>query len=205
MDNDAPPPGNPTVESAPAETLTRAEHEAAVKAARDAAWADARRTFDAKAKEAAKQAKEPKPDAPQTPPGDPRRLLAQRDALDDALAGRSVTADQRRVLRDLIARVDPDNPAEWAAQTVSTFLGSGATSQTTTPDAPRVIQNSSDGGAPQGLPVWERPGDPFKWTSEDVKRLEALKGKREAHHILRRKAEEYARDLRLAVPSRRAP
>lgn len=44
---------------------------------------------------------------------------------------------------------------------------------------------------------WERPSNPFTWSADDVARLEALKGPREAHRIIRQKAEEYARTMRI--------
>lgn len=65
-----------------------------------------------------------------------------------------------------------------------------------------LLPPSNDPGAPQALPVWERPSDPFKWTEEDIARIYAIKGEREGRKMIRQKAEAFARNLRLQLKTR---
>lgn len=199
--------------------------QAEVKKARDSAFAEARRMFKAEPapKQGTRNDRPEKTDKGETKSDADRlsRMLRQRDALDDVLAGKPVTAEQRRTLRALMEQTDPDDPAAWAESFLSTFLvgaaPKGEASPAPTPSAnPNPVPKQptqeapvppkppqSDAGAPQALPVWERPSNPFEWTAEDIARLEAMKGKREAQRIIRRKAEEYARNIRLQVVGRR--
>lgn len=202
---------------------TREQVEELIAKAKGDAWAAARAEFRNKGSDRSSGSKTKSETARNNDKGDNKsadpdrlvRILRQRDALDDALAGRTVSAEQRRMLRDLIERTDPDEPDAWAKSFVESFLGGGAakpdssnTNSTNTggnkPPASGDASVSakppqSDGGATQSLPPWDRPSNPFEWTAEDLARLEAIKGKREATRILRRKAEEYARTMRIQV------
>lgn len=209
---------NTQIDSAPdsapdSPTYTREQVEAREKQARDTAWAEARRAFKADRSNGKQPDKQEAPAKVDNGGGGDAltRALRQRDALDDALAGRPITAEQRRFMRDQMKSADPDVPDDWAKAFVSMFIGGSPGTEPTPINKPasgEVVLGprnppQSDGGAPQGLPVWERPSDPFKWSAEDVTRLVAQKGPRDAHRLIRRKAEEYARNIRLAVPTGR--
>jgi len=192
--------------------------DAAVKKARDSAFADARRTFENKPK-----AETPKPKQESSPSGmspeDVQSMMRRQSAYDRTIAKLGLNDDQVAVLDQLYAVEKPDSPSEWlmarakvfgttqaqpAAAAANAAPATSAQSPAPTPQpvpTPRPAVAQSDAGAPQGLPVWDRPGSPFAWTDDDISRLEALKGKREAQRIIRRKAEEYARGIRLTLPT----
>lgn len=201
-DNDTPDNGAPDAAAdtpASSESFTRSQLEAEIQRAKDAAWAEARRTFQRQSGKPDKG--NTTPDKSVTPGND--RAIKRRDALDDALGGLSVTPEQRRALRDLIDKVDPDEPDAWAKSTVGTFLKAGEPSQPDKQAPAPMSRNTGDAGAPQGIPVWERPSNPFEWTVDDLQRLEAQKGRREAQKIIRRKAEEFARNMTIRLHSPR--
>lgn len=189
-------------------TYTQAEVDALKKQAHDSAFAEARRAL--KPKRTDEQPKQTKTNRDERGASDDAaRLLAQRDALDDVLAERQVSQAQRKQLRDLMQKVDPDEPAAWLESFVESFLGSPAAKQDSKQPATKESAVSQrppheHPGPPQTVPVWERPSDPFKWTEEDVARLQAIKGPREANRIIRQKAEQYARTMRIQLaPQRR--
>lgn len=202
-------------------SYSQAQVEELIARAKGDAWAAARAEFRNKATD---RSSGKRPDSNRNDKGDTKadpdrlvRILRQRDALDDVLAGRTVTADQRRMLRDLMEKADPDEPDAWAKSFVDSFIASGSPKPSndnnanggakppTTETMTGAKPPQSDAGAPQALPVWERPSNPFEWTAEDLARLEAQKGKREAMRLIRRKAEEFARTMKIQVsgPQRR--
>jgi hypothetical protein len=136
------------------------------------------------------------------------RRIEQREALADFFAENQIPKDKRELAKQLIADANPDDPAAWVTSRLAPLLGSAP--QPPTPDnnsstkaadvnAPRT----PDPGAPQSLPVWERPSDPFKWTAEDIARMQAQMGVRKANALIRQKAEAWARNITLELPRRR--
>lgn len=150
-DTNTPTPGNGTPPDGSANsasggddaiTLTKSELEATIKDAQSKAFAAA----FAEAKRRAGSATPPPKggDKPSAGSGEDRyaRLLSQRDALDDVLTAKTVTVDQRRMLRDMMAKVDPDDAHAWAESVVSTFL-----SPSTTTNATNNTSNASGNAA----------------------------------------------------------
>ena len=153
------------------------------------------------------------------------RSLRQENALNAFFADHAVPKDDRGHMKLLIEDADPSDPTAWVESRLRPLLktpkaesangntqpvNNNAASTMAAAQAATAEQNSlappqSNAGAPQSLPVWERPSDPFKWTGEDIARLEAQKGVREARKIIRRKAEEAAARMTFKLPGRGRP
>ena len=209
------------------------EVEAIRKEAHDSAFAAARRTLKTDKPQPQQKAKQnesrSKDESVSTPDAiDVRiRRLDQREALNDFMAENpSVPKDKRALAKQLIEQADPSDPTAWVESYLAPLLATPkaesangntqpvnnnaastmAAAQAATADQGRQSSPpQSDAGAPQSLPVWERPSDPFKWTNEDIARLEASKGIREARKIIRRKAEEAAQRMTFKLPGRGRP
>lgn len=187
-------------------TFSQADLDAAVaaaaKSAKDAAFAEARKVFKPKRDEA-KPAKEANSDK-----GEDReaRREAQSDAVADAVLDYGLTKEQRNTLRDDLRRADPEDPDAWVKSRMSLYRGQAKADETKSNSQSKetAVAQKSPGehpGPPQSPAPWERPSDPFKWTEEQVAQLTAQKGPREANRIIRRKAEEFARTMRIQLPS----
>lgn len=169
----APPQPTP----APAPTITpeiQALIDAAVTTAKNAAFADARRTFEGKQK--------PKSEPKQEPPNadDASSLLALRDGFDDATAELKLTKGQRQLLREAVMTKRPSEVdgfvtdyvtrAGWITEPVKE-----PATVALAPKPPAAARPLSDLGSPAGTPA-ERASDVTKWTSEDVERYYQSKG-----------------------------
>jgi hypothetical protein len=225
-ENPATPTGTESQQAAPAEQPSSAPPaitmeqiqsmvEEAAKKARDSAFAEARRMFQGKSKD---EAPPKQKDSNQPASTQPDQNRARERAFDRAVAKLELTDSQFSDLEVLFANASTDNVAEWVATKAQSLGLTGQKSATaaTAAATPNPAQAhaaqtapqprtppQSDQGAPQAIPVWERPSDPFQWTEEDYNRLVALKGRREAQKITRRKAEEYASGIRLQLTGRR--
>jgi hypothetical protein len=196
-------------EGSAAKTYSQADLEAAIQKAKGDAWAQARHELreDKNRQSGKRNEKASSKDKGDIDPGTALRRIEQRDALAEFFADHQVPKDKRDLAKQLIADADPDDPAAWVTSRLAPLLGSSP--QSPTPDnqstkAPDVTApRTPDPGAPQSLPVWERPSNPFKWTQEDVARMQAQMGVRKANALIRQKAEAYARNITLEVPRRR--
>lgn len=197
-----------TATTEPAKTYSQAEVDALVQKTKDSTWADARRMNKPKRQEEVRQVKDKTSD---TKGGDQDRYarqMAQRDALDDVLGDKPITASKRRQLRDLLTHVDPDEPHAWLESFAEEFLSGAPTEKpTNNPSSETSVSQKKPGDVPGpslGAPVWERPTDPFKWSEAQIAELVALKGARAANQIIRQKAEAFARTMRIQMaPQRR--
>lgn len=185
---------------------TQAEVDALLRQTKDSTFAEARRTLKPKRQDEAKAEK-----ATSIDKGEDReaRREAQSDAINDAVDEYGIGREQKTKLRELIRKEDPDDPAAWVKSMMALF-GKVTSQKTDTPTAqPKeasVARTPGDHPGPsQGIPAWERPGDPFKWSEEDVERLVALKGPRAAHKLIRTKAEAHARTMRIQMSPNRRP
>src|SRR5690242_14871020 len=168
-----PAPAAPAAQPAPAGDPpdVQARIDAEAKKARDAAWADARRHYEGKAKGKTQPTPEPQPETTADP-------FALRDALDDATAEMTLTKGQRQLLRDAVMTKRPGDvdafvkdyaaKAGWGATTVPN--NNQNTNTPAAPPAPSTARPSSDLGAPAGAPA-ERSDNVLKWTPEDVERF----------------------------------
>ncbi len=188
-------------------SYTQAELDTLLKQAKDSSFAEARRTLKGN-----KRQDETKPEkAAAADKGDDReaRREAQGDAINDAVIEYGLSKEQRNVLRDLIRNANPADPDAWVKSTVELFRPAKSPTESKPTAQPKELpvaqrQPGDHPGPAQSAPPWERPSDPFKWTQEDVARLEALKGRREAHRIIRQKAEAFARTMKIQMaPQRR--
>jgi hypothetical protein len=211
MADENPPSTAPTTEVTSTETTaeaersyTQAEVDALVKQTKDSTFAEARRVIKPKRQDEAKQ--QTTKNEKGAEPDRVIRILAQRDALDEALDGKSVSSDQKRWLRQQMEAADPDEPAAWL-QSFPFMPGKSPTDTPTaqTKETPVAQRTPGDHpGVPQGAPPWETPSNPFEWGEAVIQRLVALKGQRAANSIIRQKAEAYARTMRIQMsPTRR--
>jgi hypothetical protein len=188
-------------------SYTQAEVDALMKQTKDSTFAEARRTL-----KGSKRQDEAKPEkAAANDKGEDResRREAQHDAINDAVIDYGLSKEQRNTLRDLIRIANPADPDAWVKSTVDAFRPR-AESQTDKPTAqtkelPVAQRQPGDHPGPaQTSPPWERPTDPFKWSHEEVARMEAQLGRRQAHRLIRQKAEAFARTMRIQMtPQRR--
>lgn len=172
----------------------------AVKQAKDAAFAEARRVFTKKDKQEPQSKSKKTHDSAPTPTVDHFAVI---DAVDDAAERFGLTSKQKRALRNRLVNTDGDlgeTIEEFAA--IAGWEESGAESATddTKTEGEPMKKNARpmDPGAPTTTPVWERPSNPFTWSAEDLARIRAQKANgREYQRFLRRKAEEHMRDRHL--------
>jgi hypothetical protein len=184
--------------------------DAAAAQARNAAYAEARRTFEGK---------QPKPKGSSTPPSeptnetDPMRLYL---AFDDATTELKLTGGQRQLLRDTVLSSKPDDVAGFVKSFAtkagwSTESNPTVPAKPTTPGAAPSGRPESDAGTPAGAPS-ERPSDVLKWTKEDIERHYASKGKAadmhdarnaEVHKELRQMARQALHNVRIHLGPRR--
>jgi len=218
----ATPPSAPATQGLTAEQVQFMIAEAQAKA-HDAAYAKARREFKAKAKE------QPKTETETAEPrsgDDPMALLALRDAFDDAIGDITLTAKQKRFLRERVMRERPDDVDQFVADAVEVMgIGSKpsnptqpASPQQTTPahEPPKAAQPTPPPSAPTNP---DREGDPaFRALTEEsardlwqsyVRRKGAVPGNpydarnRAVWRELRRRFEEQAATTRVLLGARR--
>ena len=188
--------------------FTQAEYDTELKRAKDSIYAEVRRNLKPKRQEEVRQAKDKAGDVKGADPDLVTRRLTQNEALDDAIGDRAITGDRRRRLRELLRQADPDEPHTWL-ETYADILLADSTAEkvTNSQTSESSVSQKKPGDVPGpsiGAPPWERPTNPFAWTESDVSQLVALKGAREAHRIIRQKAESFARTMRIQMaPQRR--
>lgn len=101
--------------------IDKAASEAAQQA-KNAAWAEARRTFEAKSK-TANGGQPPQPPKPEPPPNgngqDALALIALRDAFDDATSDLTLTGAQKKFVRELVMKERPSDVADYVSNFVT--------------------------------------------------------------------------------------
>jgi hypothetical protein len=157
----------PTTQAAPATqptapatlALTQADVDAAVQRAKDATWAEARRTFEGKQKQSGGgQPQQPKNEQPATPTPtvDVRAEINRIRAFERAAGVYGLSSDALGILEDDFNSANPQDPAAWVAKRASAFgwkpAGGGTNPATPAPaPAPQVTSTGapvSGGGAP---------------------------------------------------------
>jgi hypothetical protein len=155
----------------------QAHIDAAIKKAQDAAFANARRTFEGKAK----NGQQPKPETKsETTADDPSSLLTLRDSFDDATTEMKLTKGQRQLLREAVMTKRPGDVegfisdfatrAGWTTEPSTTTPPADANHMSQQPKQPAAARPLSENGSVAGSPA-ERAADVTKWTTEDVERF----------------------------------
>lgn len=123
----------------------------AAQQAKNAAWAEARRTFEAKQKQSGGgngNPSTPSNGSPATPAPDPFAILKLRDDFDDATSELTLSGDQKRFLRNLVMEKRPEDVAEY----VTSFVKAWGTGKAATPATP-APENPAPKTPTQGPPV----------------------------------------------------
>jgi hypothetical protein len=181
----APQPGNGSPQITPEiQALIDAAKAEAAQQAKNAAWAEARRTFEAKQKPSGAQP--PQQQATKdTAAGNGQDALAiikLRDDFDDAVGDLSLTGAQKKFLREMVMEKRPDDVSGYVSNFVqlSGWKAGTATTPATPASAPAAPQ------APQGPPVTGSgaPANPTNVVTDDTP---ILRLSNEAREALRRR------------------
>lgn len=158
----AAPATQPAATSTPA--FTQADIDAAREQAKNAAWAEARRTFEKKQQASGGTQATPSNTA-QTAPVDPLAILKLRDDFDDATSDLTLNSDQKKFLRNLVMEKRPDNVGEY----VTSFVKAWGASKPATPATP-APETPAPKTTPQGPPVTGSgaPANPTHTVTEDT-------------------------------------
>jgi hypothetical protein len=180
--------------------LTPDQLEAIRKEAHDKAYADARRTFQAKTKPPQRTRQTAKQAEPDVDPGQ------WRDDFQDATCELQLEKGVLRRMRAAFKAEMPSDPDAWVESFCQDFkIGRQPQSQPQTQrhEVPEVQTpkgpSRSDGGAPSQSPVWEQPTNPLTWTQDDVDRIMALKGKVNGRKFIKEKFSDYMRNTHVIL------
>jgi hypothetical protein len=131
----------------------------AAQQAKNAAWAEARRTFEAKQKQSGAQAPQtqaPKADAPASSGQDAMALIKLRDDFDDAVGDLSLTGAQKKFLRDMVMEKRPDDVGGYVSNFVqlSGWKAAGSSNPATpAPESPAPKTHSGPPVTGSGAPA----------------------------------------------------
>jgi hypothetical protein len=167
-------------------------------------------------RERSKGQRKPKP-KPSSDDGASSELLAKIEALelgrnfDRAVSGIRLDDVKRSTLEMLFRNEMPDSPKEWAEEKVAalgwaqpTTNGTDAAPAEKPPAASPNTPPTSDGGAPgSNGSQYHRADNPLTWSRDHLERIVADKGSDEGRKFARQQLEQYLRNTRVVLPTRK--
>lgn len=159
----------------PSASYSREQYESAIKAARDAAFAEARRTFEGKAPKKRERTEEA-----QTV--DPADIVSRHMDLMDTLSELNLSSSQRRRIVDAFKRENPSEPGQWARDFVADLGLGQASKPAAAPETPKATNNPPAPHVPSAAPgsavPTDRPEDVLSWDEDMVHAYIRRKGAR---------------------------
>jgi|GEM_PF-2515611 len=153
----------------------------AAQQAKNATWAEARRTFEGKQKQAGQSQQPPRADNPQHPPAtDVRAEVARIRSFERAASRYGLSEAAVEILEADFNATNPPDPAAWVSQRAEAFgwKAGGGTSTPAPSASPAVAPAATPAAPPQAMPAGAPPS---RVITQDTRLVDMTPSERDAY------------------------